>query len=131
MHETHSIVVIAGLSQEPARVAISVTDTHEVEVSVGESEYRAEGVDLFDAFMQVRRQLEADGRIPCVAGARLDVYPSGMSRQMSGGRQAYVHVRGRRPDRDDVVDIFEPADPAHVGTVEQQRSSIGKLRAEN
>ena len=131
MRETHSIVVITGQSQEAAHLVIRITDKHEIDVSVGESEYTAEGVDLFDALMQVRRQLEADGRIPCVAGARLDVYPSGMSRQMSGGRQAYVHVHGRRPDRDDLVDIFESADPADVGTIEQQRASIGSMRAEN
>ena len=45
------------------------------------------GADLFDALIALRRRLEDLGcRLLC-AGARRDVYPSGMSRTMGGGTE--------------------------------------------
>jgi len=63
----------------------------------------------------------------CVQGARPDVHPSGMSSQMSGGRFAYRLHPGRRSTRDDLVDIFDPADCADVATVSGQREAVDRF----
>ena len=78
------------------------------------------GGDLFDAFNELRRELERlQARLLC-AGARRDVFPSGMSRDMSGGRKAYITRIGRPSLREDLVDIFDEAAPESVGTVAEQ-----------
>jgi hypothetical protein len=76
--------------------------------------------DLFEALRGIRKELERTGcRILC-AGARRDVYPSGMSRSMSGGRKAYVNRMGAKPTPTDVVDIFDEAEASFVGSVDEQ-----------
>ena len=87
----------------------------------GDRNVEATGVDLFDSLRNLRATLEEDGiRILC-AGARADVYPSGMSRTMSDGRKAYTLKLGLVAQRNDLVDIFSYASPREVGTVAEQR----------
>jgi hypothetical protein len=83
--------------------------------------------DLFECLVAVRRQLEREGILLCCEGARCDVFPSGMARQMAGGRKAYRHFAnaGRRPE---LVDIFTPTDCSEVCTVDRQLESVRKLR---
>jgi hypothetical protein len=78
----------------------------------------------------LREQLEDTGRLLCCQRARPDVYPSGMSAQMSGGRLAYRHHAGRRPTADDLVFILYAADCTDVVSVEQQREAVRRLRRE-
>lgn len=64
----------------------------------------------------------------CVEGARGDVFPPGMARQMSGGRQACRIVRGRRPEREHLVDIFDHTCCDEVVTVNDQVGLGRRLR---
>ena len=80
----------------------------------------AEGDDYFDCLTAVRRTLESEGAILLCQGARRDVWPSGMARSMAAGLKAYVLVNRRPPTPDDLVDIFDPAEPGDVGTVTEQ-----------
>lgn len=77
------------------------------------------GDDLFGALIALRRETETRGTRLLCAGARRDVYPSGMSRSMGSARNAYVMKRGQPATV--MVDIFEYADPEQVGTIEDQR----------
>jgi hypothetical protein len=77
------------------------------------------GRDLFDALNELRKILENKGFQLLCAGARRDVFPSGMSRDMSGGRKAYINRLGHPARQTDLVDIFEYAD-AELGSVSQQ-----------
>ncbi len=80
------------------------------------------GNDLFEAQIALRLALEKiEARLLC-AGARPDVFPSGMSRDMGGGRKAYITRMGARSSRADLVDIFDCAAPETVGSVEEQRA---------
>jgi hypothetical protein len=68
--------------------------------------------DLFEALADLRQSLEEQGiRLFC-NGARTDVWPSGMSRSMSGGRKAYVLRLGTHAR--DLVDIFDGAEPSLI-----------------
>jgi hypothetical protein len=76
--------------------------------------------DLFDLFTSLRKTLEESGVQLLCAGSRPDVFPSGMSRQMGGGRKAYVTKLGRPALRTDLVDIFDYSDAKSVGSVSEQ-----------
>jgi hypothetical protein len=88
--------------------------------------HRLEGLDLFGGLQQLCADFEALGCQVVCAGARPDVRPSGMSRSMSGGRKAYVLQLGHQARREDLVDIFSPAEPNQVGTVAQQKAHYRK-----
>jgi hypothetical protein len=90
----------------------------------------AVAADLFSALEEVRRQVEATGLTVCCQGARPDVFPSGMARQMAGGRRAYRLRAGKRPDRADLVDIFAPASCDDVVTVDEQRAAVRRFYGE-
>ena len=98
-------------------------------LAVEDRRYEATGVDLFDALSILRVQLEAAGLRICVEGARADVFPSGMSRQSSGGRRAYRLVAGRTPELEDLVDIFESTECGEVVSVDDQLASVQRIRA--
>ena len=96
---------------------------------------KIENDDLFNALIMLRRELEAEGGNLLCNGARFDVYPSGMSREMGGGRKAYVLHQGSPALRDDLVDILDYSSPEFVGTIKQQEefyekwvSSLRKLK---
>lgn len=86
-------------------------------------------VDLFACLSNLRRDLEGKGTLICCAGARRDVATSGMTRQMSGGRLAYVHPPDRRPGETDLVNIFDPAPSELVCTLREQAEAIRSIRA--
>jgi hypothetical protein len=77
--------------------------------------------DLFEALILLRRELAKGGIQLMCAGARRDVFPSGMSRSMSGGRKAYVTRAATHPTLEDLVDIFDDADVSLVGSVSEQK----------
>ena len=80
------------------------------------------GEDLFEALFALRSALEQNGAQLLCAGSRPEVFPSGMSRSMGGGRKAYVTRLGSPALKSDLVDIFEYAGPEAVGTVAQQKA---------
>ena len=57
-----------------------------------------------------------------VKGAARHVWASGMSRSMGGGIKAYQLEKGVASSLDRMVNIFEPADEAEVGTVAEQEA---------
>jgi hypothetical protein len=87
----------------------------------GLTNHQFSGDDLFDALISMRLTLEKIGVQTLCAGARRDVFPSGMSRDMSGGRKAYATRLGAPALRADLLDIFDYSDVDSVGSVEQQK----------
>jgi hypothetical protein len=78
--------------------------------------------DLFAALVALRQELEASGFCLLCQGARKDVYPSGMSRSMSGGRKAYILRIGSPSKASDLVNIFDDAEHDQIGTVHEQNA---------
>lgn len=62
--------------------------------------------DYFEAFCRIRMRLEEEKLIPFCYGASLNVYPSGMCRDMGAGSVAYRLTLGQKPARTDLVPIF-------------------------
>jgi hypothetical protein len=82
--------------------------------------HRTDGPDQFECLLLARVELEPQGFRFLVNGARRNVWPSGMARDMGGGRKAYVLVLGQ-PGRPELVDIFETADESQIALVQEQR----------
>ena len=87
-----------------------------------EEKFCFEGADLFNCLVQLRELLAAQDCKPLCNGARIDVFPSAMSREMSGGRVAYITRMCVSTSREDIVDIFDSADEINVGSVDEQKA---------
>ncbi|MET8054643.1 hypothetical protein ABZU75_44430 [Streptosporangium sp. NPDC005286] len=83
-----------------------------------------EGEDLLDCLLDLRRRLEAEGFNLCCQGARSDVWPSGQLRQFTNGRRGYVLAPRPPGDAFEEVDVFAPAQPCEIGSIEQQREAV-------
>jgi hypothetical protein len=78
--------------------------------------------DLFKSLKLIRAYFEVDGSKLLCNGARVDVYPSGMSRGMGRGRKAYILIQGKQARRENLVDIFDYAEPSLVDTIGAQEA---------
>jgi len=114
-------VLFADGRVEAYAIDVGDSDDPVLGVSIPGVERRTfSGDDLFEALKALRKDLEGiQARLLC-AGARRDVFPSAMSRDMSGGRKAYITRIGEPARRKDLVDIFDEAAPASIGTVAEQ-----------
>ncbi|MCT7981394.1 hypothetical protein [Laspinema olomoucense] len=91
--------------------------------------HQFEGKDVFDGFCELRLFLEKKGWNILCNGARVDAYPSSMSRDMGGGMKLYHLQIGKRPQRSDLLRIFDKAEPNKIGTIEEQRLYYERWRA--
>jgi hypothetical protein len=92
--------------------------------------YTATGPDMFEALVRLRRQLEPDGLTVAVQGARRDSYPSGMQRDMAGGRSVYVMRPGASARMEDVAKTLDDAHPDQLASVDDQRAFFKAWLAE-
>jgi hypothetical protein len=83
--------------------------------------FEASESDLFEAMIKLRLWLEAQGYKLLCNGARLDVYPSRMARQMGAGFRAYKMTMGRPAEMNDRVKILDPAPADTIATVAEQK----------
>jgi hypothetical protein len=128
MSERRELQVVGPGGGQVADVTVTTEPPWAVRFVLADgSVVEAVGADLFSALETVRRRLEAEGMLVCCQGARPDVFPSGMARQMGGGRRAYQLRRERRVGPADLVDVFEPADRAEVVTVDEQYAAVQRF----
>lgn len=86
---------------------------------IGNGEFEAS--DFFECLKALRYFLEEEGYLICCYGARYDVYPSKMSRQMAKGKKAYLLETGKSSTKDKLVDIFQPTSVDKIDTVKKQK----------
>jgi hypothetical protein len=94
---------------------------YRIELLVGLDPYTSTAMDMFEALVRLRRQLEPEGWMVAVQGSRRDTYPSGMARDMGGGRRIYVMRPGQKAARDDLVDTLADAPIDQLATVDEQQ----------
>jgi hypothetical protein len=82
------------------------------------------GEDLLDCLIDLRRRLEAEELNLCCQGARADVWPSGQLRQFTNGRFGYVLASKPPGCAHEEVDLFAPAQPHEIASIEQQRETV-------
>jgi hypothetical protein len=78
--------------------------------------------DCFAALQIIRRKAEGLSWNICCKGARRNVWPSGMSRSMGGGKKAYVLEMGQQSRRDSLVKIFDADIPESYSSVADQEA---------
>jgi hypothetical protein len=85
--------------------------------------------DVFECLTQLRLELAKYGCKPLCAGARLDVYPSGMARDMGSGLSAQVMSKEPTSKWEDVqhVHIFDYTESDLIASVEEQFNYYGSL----
>jgi hypothetical protein len=66
----------------------------------------AESSDFFEALCEIRNELEKERLIPFCYGASLNVFPSGMARDMGAGLKAYKMEIGTPARSAELVEIF-------------------------
>ncbi|MFI6457011.1 hypothetical protein ACIBF6_36305 [Streptosporangium amethystogenes] len=84
------------------------------------------GVGFYEmnCLIDLRCRLEAEGLNLCCQGARSEVWPSGRLRQFTNGRLGYVLAPTPPGDAFEEVDLFAPAQPCEIGSIEQQREAV-------
>ena len=135
VEEQHTIFLIGGEDDEQAVFEFDEDeDQCHLRCSYRGKSIEAEASDFFDALCRIREQLAGEGLIPFCYGASLNVYPSGMSRDMGGGLKAYKLQMGRLAAQADLVEIFAEGPDVIPATVELQEQHfedwIASLRSQ-
>jgi hypothetical protein len=79
------------------------------------------GGDFFEALCKIRLELEKENLLLRCYGASLNVYPSGMCRDMGRGLKAYKMFPGKQGKADNLVRIFDVGDDITPSTVDAQK----------
>jgi hypothetical protein len=83
-----------------------------------EKPFYSEGADYFEALQQLRKHFERKNIELLCLGARKDVWPSAMSRDMGKGLKAYVCRLGEPSS--ELVNIFDHDKQMKYSSVEEQ-----------
>lgn len=130
MRSPQQIRIGRGVERHQGTCAWSELDGRwRVDVSGPFGSVSAVGFDAFEALTQVRDQIEPAGWRLGIAGARRNVWPSGMARDMGSGLVAYALDEARAPTKDDLVDVFGLAELTDVTDVADQRFFTGSILA--
>jgi len=123
LDEQHEILLIGAGDDERAVVTEhELDDACKLTCTYRGKTIEAEATDFFEALCRIRRQLEPEGIIPFCYGASLNVYPSGMARDMGRGLKAYRLTRGVNPRMTDLVEIFEAGPDVVPASVDAQEA---------
>lgn len=121
------IYLVGGDEDEKAIATTeSVDGVCKLTFSYRDKELSSQKSDYFAAFCAIRDQLEGDQLIPFCYGASLNVYPSGMCRDMGSGMVAYKTEIGQRASRDNLVNIFEQGHDVIPSSVSQQKEHFNQ-----
>lgn len=111
-----AVVLVRGDRRQVAQLRVVGDAPYRLHLEGAGRLREAEGGTLFEALVGLRLQLEADGWLPAVAGARRDAYPA-----TEDGTKVWTHGMGRRPRRGDAVDVLSPVDDIRLlATVDEQ-----------
>jgi hypothetical protein len=114
--------MIGGEDDETATISCNRHDTVcQISLRFRDQTLRAEAQDFFAAFCELRKELEKTNLIPFCYGASLNVYPSGMCRDMGQGLLAYRMTKGVRPSQEDLARIFDEGPDVIPATVSLQQ----------
>jgi len=116
--DEYKVVLIGGADGEAGTFSLLEEDRRcHLTFSYRGRRIEAEASDYFEALCQVRLLLAKEGLIPFCYGASVNVYPSGMGRDMAAGLKAYKMALGKHVRIQDLVHIFSAGPdvmPAHV-----------------
>jgi hypothetical protein len=91
---------------------------YRIDLTAWDQRFEGVGLDYFDALCRVREQLEGIDYWLLCYGSSLNVFPSGMCRDMGNGLVAYRD----RSKSNDIVQIFETGPDVQPVSVAEQRA---------
>lgn len=125
MNGQHDIELYCADRTVPATIRWSLDDgDYTVELTSDLGVHTATAWSAIHALNDVRAQMEPDGWLVGVNGARRDAAASGMALDMGGGLSIYLHDTD--PPR--LVDTFGRADEDQVATLEEQEAWVARMR---
>src|SRR5260221_1127096 len=135
MEYQRTVFLIGGEDDEQATFELSDVERQcHLRCSYRGKSINSEAPDFFAALCGVREKLADEGLIPFCYGASLNVYPSGMARDMGRGLKAYKFQMGTQATGAGLVDIFASGPdviPASVELQEQHfKDWIASLRSQ-
>lgn len=118
----HKLFVIGGADDEQVLLTLSDVGNSSRLVCVVRGEtHSVDERDFFEALLVIRRRvLDPKGLIPFCYGASLDVWPSGMGRDVGRGLRAYKAKIGAQAK--DLVGIFDSGADIIPARVEAQEA---------
>jgi hypothetical protein len=123
LDEQHEILLIGAGDDERAVITGHQLDrVCKLTCTYRGKSIKAEAADFFKALCLIRRQLEPEGLMPFCYGASLNVYPSGMARDMGAGLKAYRLTKGVHARMTDLVKIFEAGPDVIPASVDAQKA---------
>jgi hypothetical protein len=123
MNEKHIVTAVDRLGNHHISTLLAKRTNNACEISLVNDALKACHVsseDFFSALLDLRKQIEETGWRLLVKGAARNVWASGMSRSMGDGVMAYQLEVRVAASLDRMVNIFDPANEAEVGTVTEQ-----------
>ena len=121
MNEHRRVHLVGGEDDEEAVFTLREADnTCRLSCSYRGKMVEAAATDFFEALCKIRVQLWEERLIPFCYGASLNVYPSGMGRDMGRGLKAYKMTMGKHTTTADLVDIFAEGSDVIPATIETQ-----------
>jgi hypothetical protein len=128
----YTISLIGGEKDGTARIMCEARgQLCHMTICYGEKAMEEAPSDYFKALCQARLRLEKEGFSLLCYGSSLNVYPSGMCRDMGSGLQAYRLKIGKKPAMSDLVEIFEVGPDVTLATVGEQTAYFEEwLRSE-
>ncbi len=125
----YKIRLVGGTEEELGILLVSTTNgICDLRFRYRLESLEARAPDCFDAFCKIRLLLERDSLSPYCYGASLNVYPSGMCRDMGEGLVAYRLQLGKESNRNDLVGIFDQGDDVIPSSVENQQRFFDEWR---
>ncbi|MDC9817941.1 hypothetical protein R0L47_07320 [Pectobacterium polonicum] len=120
MDKTVKVLIIRNGMRDNAEFSLSQHPACSIRFSIdGNFIYTAESDDFFSCFCALRRKFR-NVTFLC-KGAKRNVYPSRMARQMAYGIKGYEFEIGRPAVRGDLVSIFDYEEADLVSPEEQER----------
>ena len=120
--ERRRVYLIGGEDDEEAVFTLHEEEnTRRLSCSYRGKRIEAEATDFFEALCKIRIQLWEERLVPFCYGASLNVYPSGMGRDMGRGLKAYKLAKGKHTTIADLVDIFAEGPDVIPAPVETQK----------
>ena len=121
MSEQYRVFLIGGDDDEEALFTLlDDGDDCRLRCEYRDKTIESAATDFFQALCDVRMRLAQDSLIPFCYGASLNVYPSGMARDMGQGLKAYKLTMGNHARMADLVGIFAEGPDIIPASVEIQ-----------
>jgi hypothetical protein len=119
--DQYGIFLIGGDDDETALFTLFDDGRHcRLQCDYRDKIVESTSTDFFQALCDIRGLVARDGLIPFCYGASLNVFPSGMARDMGQGLKAYKLTEGRHARMADLVEIFAEGPDVIPASVEAQ-----------